>query len=156
VFPAHENGAEPAATAQRLDGVRFEFEVASSAWLTRDRWAKKMNAVAKKQSPWLSLALAAGIVCLVFIALKDIRWFRGEAFAPQSKAEEQRSPLAWQSGIWKEGFVAGERYVQSGEKPLAVAAINQKSFAKYPTDLAADILWATGFESGQMHATHKQ
>jgi hypothetical protein len=33
--------AEPAATAQRLDGLRFEFQVASSAWLTRDRWAKK-------------------------------------------------------------------------------------------------------------------
>ena len=35
VHQAHER-AEPAGTAQRLDGVRFEFEVASSAWLTRD------------------------------------------------------------------------------------------------------------------------
>jgi hypothetical protein len=35
--------AEPAVTAQRLDGVRFEFRVASSAWLTRDRSAKTMN-----------------------------------------------------------------------------------------------------------------
>jgi hypothetical protein len=30
-----------AATAQRLDGVRFEFRVASSALLTRDRSAKE-------------------------------------------------------------------------------------------------------------------
>jgi hypothetical protein len=35
-----EEGAEPAVTAQRLDGVRFEFRVASSAWLTRDRSAE--------------------------------------------------------------------------------------------------------------------
>jgi hypothetical protein len=33
--------AEPAATAQRLDGVRFEFRVASSAWLTSERSPKK-------------------------------------------------------------------------------------------------------------------
>jgi hypothetical protein len=39
----NERRAEPAATAQRLDGVRFEFEVASSAWLTRDRSAKPMS-----------------------------------------------------------------------------------------------------------------
>jgi hypothetical protein len=37
---ADEERAEPAVTAQRLDGVRFEFEVASSAWLTSDRSAK--------------------------------------------------------------------------------------------------------------------
>jgi tetratricopeptide (TPR) repeat protein len=36
----HEERAEPAVTAQRLDGVRFDFRVASSAWLTRDRSAK--------------------------------------------------------------------------------------------------------------------
>ena len=35
----HEERAEPAVTAQRLDGVRFEFRVASSAWLTRERSA---------------------------------------------------------------------------------------------------------------------
>ena len=40
----NEERAQPAVTAQRLDGVRFEFRVASSAWLTRDRSAhKKMN-----------------------------------------------------------------------------------------------------------------
>ena len=33
--------AEPAVTAQRLDGVPFEFRVASSAWLISDRWPKE-------------------------------------------------------------------------------------------------------------------
>ncbi len=39
-YQSYEKRAEPAVTAQRLDGVRFEFEVASSAWLTSDRSAK--------------------------------------------------------------------------------------------------------------------
>ncbi|MGC4072352.1 MAG: hypothetical protein QM760_07525 [Nibricoccus sp.] len=39
---ATDEKAQPAATAQRLDGVRFEFPVASSAWLTSDRWTKPM------------------------------------------------------------------------------------------------------------------
>jgi hypothetical protein len=40
LFEKDDNGAQPAATAQRLDKVRFEFGVASSAWLTSDRSAK--------------------------------------------------------------------------------------------------------------------
>jgi len=35
-FCRHEERVEPAATAQRLDEVRFEFRVASSAWLIRN------------------------------------------------------------------------------------------------------------------------
>ncbi|MGC4073107.1 MAG: hypothetical protein QM760_11410 [Nibricoccus sp.] len=45
-FAKHEERAEPAATAQRLDGARFEFRVARSAWLTRDRSA--MNYLVNK------------------------------------------------------------------------------------------------------------
>jgi hypothetical protein len=41
--PSHEERAEPAVTAQRLDGVRFEFRVASSARLTSDRSAEEAH-----------------------------------------------------------------------------------------------------------------
>jgi hypothetical protein len=59
-----EAGAQPAVTAQRLDGVRFEFPVASSAWLTRDRSAKKMTA----RAPSSRLRIVAGLIAMILLA----------------------------------------------------------------------------------------
>jgi hypothetical protein len=71
--------AEPAVTAQRLDRVRFEFQVASSAWLTRDRSAKVMimlatlifAEVADKMNSWP--AVVAWVVLISAASVITIR-----------------------------------------------------------------------------------
>ena len=118
--------------------------------------ASQTRVASAPQSRWLSLGLIAGIVILAVIALGEIRRYREGARSQRIGGREQESPLAWQSRIWKDGFSAGEGYIQSGAKPLAREAINERSGAKYPIDLTADVLWSTCFESGQILAATKK
>jgi hypothetical protein len=118
---------------------------------------KNMTPVATQQRRWLGPGLIAGIALAIvaIVALKDQRWFRSDQLAQKTQGEDQPASPAWQSRIWKDGFIVGERQVQGGGMPLTLEAINEKSFAKFPADFTADTLWSTGFESGQIHAARK-
>jgi hypothetical protein len=132
--------------------------VARARALSLNLGQKKTTTATGQQNRWLGPGLIAGIVIIIvaIVARKDLRWFSSGPLAQKIPGEEQQSSPAWQSRIWKEGFVVGERYVQSGGMPLTLDAINEKSFEKFPTDFTADVLWSTGFESGQIHAIHQQ
>jgi Protein of unknown function (DUF4242) len=153
-FPANRVSAVTAiidpATAGALPG-------SGARTVSLNAGQKKMNAVATQPRRWLWPGLIAGlaILALAIVTLKDSRWFHRGPPAQTVPQEERQSPLAWQSRIWSEGFAVGELHVQSGGIPLSLDAINEKSFAKFPNDFTADVLWSTGFESGQIHATQK-
>lgn len=104
----------------------------------------------------LTITATLLIATLASAQLRPATGYNTPTSTSNEKEEGRQSPCAQQSSIWREGFAAGEQHVQSGGALLAVEAIDQRSSAVYPNDFTADILWSTGFESGQVHAIHRQ
>jgi hypothetical protein len=123
---------------------------------TGHRTRRPTESVARKDSPWLSAVLIAGIVGLAFVLLKDVTWFHRGSQAEVTVEKKRESPMEWQSRIWKEGFAEGERYGASGAEPLSLDAIKHRSDVKFPRDRTSDTLWGMGFESGQLRAIRSQ